>query len=157
MRLTITGYGFKEAEVGFSRILALTSNVSSAWPAVIRELRSQQAQQFTTQGASGASGKWLPLSAQYKIAKQKKYPGRTILERTGRLRASLQVETGDSAIEKHPMSLFFGTTVPYAQYHQDGPRRRPIFSLTNRQLASIGSTMHKWLGAEVSKAMRSAA
>jgi phage gpG-like protein len=116
------------------------------------------AEQFTSQGALGQSGRWAPLQERYRAYKARTYPGRTILERSGRLRASLQVQTGDTVIETTPQSLFFGTDVPYGIYHQSGSGvpRRQIFSLTNRQAASIGMAVHKWLGSEMSKAFAGA-
>jgi phage gpG-like protein len=160
--ISITGEGGQIAalQVGLSRLLRLTDDISSAWPAVTQELRDIMAEQFTSQGALGQTGRWAPLEGRYAARKRRQYPGRTILERTGALRASLQVSTGQSIVERSPRALFFGTSVPYAGYHQSGTEkmpRRAIFAMTNRQAARIGSVLHKWLGAEMSQAFARAA
>lgn len=159
--ISIKGHGVDPLLVGLSRLLRLTDDLSTAWPSVTAELRQIMAEQFTSEGGAGGNlGKWKPLSEAYAEWKRRKFPGRTILELTGALRASLQVETADSVVVGTPKSLYFGTSVVnekgvhYPIFHQlgQGVPRRPIFSFSNRQTARIGSVLHKWLGREMAKA-----
>lgn len=161
IQISITGKGFDGTLIGFSRVIRVVNDFRGAWPSVVRELRAIMAQQFTSQGTYGGSGRWKPLSEVYAAWKRKKFPHRTILELTGAMRASLQVQTVDSVIEGSSNRLFFGTSVtdpesgyfyPIAHQVGKGVPRRPIFSLTNRQAAHLGSTIHKWIGRESSKA-----
>lgn len=115
--------------------------------------RSMEARIFTSQGASGRAGRWPGLSPRYQAQKARRYPGRTILERTGRLRASLQVETGDSIVESSPGRLVLGTRVPYGRYHQKGegvPRRAPI-DMTDRDAAAAMAIVRRRLEANIRK------
>jgi phage gpG-like protein len=155
----ITGEGIEPLKIGLLRLRTLTDDISSAWPAVTQELRDIMAEQFTSQGALGQTGRWASLDKKYAARKARQFPGRTILERSGALRASLQVQTGDSIVEGSPRALFFGTSVPYAGFHQkgEGVPKRAIFAMTNRQTARIGMVLHKWLGAEMTKAFARAA
>lgn len=115
--------------------------------------RDVEARTFTSQGASGRSGSWPGLDPRYAAQKARRYPGRTILERTGRLRASLQVETSDSIVESSVGRLVLGTRVPYARYHQRGdgvPRRAPI-DVTNRDAAQAMAIVRRRLEANIRK------
>ena len=101
-----------------------------AWAVIMRRLARAEGTQFRTEGAY-ASGGWAPLSPAYAARKARAYPGKPILERTGRLVRSLTSPTAPDAIRRsEPHLMEFGTSVPYGRYHQTGtrfmPRRRPV-------------------------------
>ena len=95
-------------------------------------------------------GGWAALSPAYAAWKMRKFPGRKILELTGRLKRSLTLEGGglgpDGIYEEGPTSLTVGTSVPYARFHQMGtpkmPQRRFLW-LSNEQ--AYGKLLHRYL------------
>jgi len=104
---------------------------------------------FSAEGAFEDRPRWQDLSPAYAIWKARHYPGRKILERTGRLRSSLVNKGGiDNVFEVTPDSLTVGTTVPYAMYHQTGTLRMPrrkIIELTDAQKLRWVHLMHQYL------------
>ena len=97
-----------------------------------------QERQFGSEGTRGGA-KWADLKPRYKAWKDKHYPGRKILERTGALSRSLSNDADPEHIKfVSPKQARFGTTVDYAIYHQHGTRRmaarKPVL-LTKRDRA----------------------
>jgi len=131
--------------------------VVSRWDAQITDIEevaddineafiADQKRSFRSEGASSGP-KWAPLSPLYKRWKSKNYPGMPILQRTGRLRASLTLpghpEHGFAVLSKTTMQV--GTEVPYAIHHQAGSTslpRRPIIRFTSRFRKAVESAMH---------------
>ena len=102
----------------------------AAWPSVTRRLAVMLAGQFELEGGRGSRGGWPPLSPRYARRKQKRYPGRLVLQAGGRLRGSLVGKSADTVEALEPGRMKFGTSVPYAIFHQTGTRNmpaRPIF------------------------------
>jgi hypothetical protein len=116
---------------------------------------------FRTQGAyvynaehgivgGGSFGGWPPLSRWYAAWKERVAPGLPIMVFSGRLKASLEPESG--SIEQvrimRPLEASFGTSVPYAWKHQRGdpsthlPQRRIVF-LTSSQ--TYGRLAHRYI------------
>lgn len=90
---------------------------------------------FDTEGESGASGKWAPLSPKYAAWKEKHYPGKPILRRTDALYKGLTERP--MAVESiTATTAVFGTDRFYAAIHQRGgwvsgwPPERPVIALT---------------------------
>lgn len=106
------------------------------WDAVQFEFYKIEKEQFSSEGAAGASGKWKPLSSPYKERKARQYGAVPILTASGRLYRSLTSSGGDAVVEKRPLELVLGSRVPYARHHQSGtgrmPKREPI-SITPEQ------------------------
>ena len=131
------------------------SDFTDAWPGVRESIRGMFAAQFPTEGAHGASGKWAPLTARYAAWKARRYPGRKILELTGLLKGSLtSAGHPDEVVQESKTSLWVGTAVPYAQYHQFGTpimRKREIVSLTSRDVASMAMAVHRKVDRDVNK------
>ncbi len=97
-------------------------------------IRESIAGQFPKSGAHEGLPAWTPLSARYASYKARRYPNTPILVRSGRLRNALAEITGDSIATIEPDRLTYGTSVPYALYHQRGTRKmpaRPILRLSN--------------------------
>jgi phage gpG-like protein len=92
-------------------------------------IREEQ-QQFATEGRH-ASGGWKPLKPATLASKRRRGLRMEILQATGDLMSSL-TDRGDKNMifDAKPTELVFGTSVPYAIFHQTGTRRmsrrRPI-------------------------------
>ncbi len=90
---------------------------------------------FATEGRKRApsgrfsGGVWPRLSPRYAAWKKVHFPGRKILEREGDLKKSLVWSgrrLGAKGIwDAHPDYVRFGTSVPYASYHQTGTATLP--------------------------------
>lgn len=86
---------------------------------------------------------WAPLSARYTRWKARRFPGRRILERSGRLRRSIVTRVEGSA-------LIASTDVPYAAAHQFGTHRlpaRPFLVLTEDDLTAAAQALAESLDA----------
>lgn len=119
----------------FNRIEQYISDFRSVFPNVAKEFYAIEVQQFDSQGARGASGRWAPLSTAYAKFKAVAFPGQTILKATTSLYDSMTNPDAPDAIYRvEPMMLTVGTKDPKAMGHQRGKRNlpaRPIISLTN--------------------------
>lgn len=82
------------------------------------------AEQFSTEG--GRTGGWAALSPRYAEDKLQRWGSQPILVASGRMRQSL---TGGGAGSVSRQiggdTLEFGTSVPYARFHQSGTSRMP--------------------------------
>lgn len=120
----------------FNRLDSL-SDLRPLWPEVIREFYLIEAEQFDSEGAAGASGKWAPLSDTYAKYKQVAYPDKPILRADDDLFESLtDPEAAGAILQPEQDQLTIGTSVPYAIYHQRGTSRmpaRPPISLAEAQ------------------------
>ncbi len=123
----------------FNRIDEQITDLRSIWPAVAEVFYKAERDQFDTEGAAGASGKWAPLSQAYKKYKEQHFPGEPILQREHSLVESLTSAEGlDSIFRPEPDELVIGSKAPYALAHQRPkagsklPARPPI-SLTETQ------------------------
>lgn len=158
--ITVDQTGLDQVVARVTRVeLFLRDPITECRAELIAWFRALQAKIFTTQGGSGASGRWEPLSPTYARAKARQFPGRTILERSGRLRASLQVETSDSIIESSVRRLVLGSAVPYARFPQRGegqPRRSPI-DITNQDAGTVAMIIRRRLARVVSGELAGAA
>jgi phage gpG-like protein len=78
---------------------------------------------FATEGSSGGS-KWAPLDPKYKKAKQKKFPGRKVMSRSGALRKSLTNKGDTDHVATYqmtkPQAVMVGTKNKVAAYHIKG-------------------------------------
>lgn len=107
--------GAKEIAFAVSRFSDAIQDYRPAWEETADYLGQVTERRFDQHGPG-----WAPLSPAYAAWKSANYPGRGILVRTGRMRASM----GD--VQRiSPMSLEWGTSVPYAVFHQRGTRKMP--------------------------------
>lgn len=114
------------------RLASLEGLLAPAMPVVAAAL----ARNFEEEGRPEP---WAPLSPRYALWKSRRFPGRRILERSGRLRRSIvsRVEGG---------ALIASTDVPYAAAHQFGaPARRlparPFLGLTEGDKEDVANTI----------------
>lgn len=117
-----------EAQVD-RQLLRFAGRARDARPAfreMARRFAPAEGRQFDSQGAYG-SGPWKPLSPEYAAWKERHYPGRKIMQRTGALKRDLTERPfGVEVIE--PSHMVLGTNRSYAKYHQRGgstPGRPP--------------------------------
>lgn len=102
----------------FSRLDRL-DDFRPIWPPVIAEFYAIEQEQFDSEGAAGASGKWRALSKAYGEWKEVHYPGAPILQREGDLVASLtDPEAAGAILQPREDELIIGTSIPYARVHQ---------------------------------------
>jgi len=134
IRFTAEISGQVQLDRAFNRIDRFISDFRNVWPAVTDIFYATEERLFQSQGGSGASGKWAPLSAVYKKWKQIHYPGQPILRRENTLYESLTSPEGlDSIYRAERFMLTIGTKTPYARAHQHGLGRMParlLISLT---------------------------
>ena len=106
-----------------------------------REFYAIEREQFASEGRTGASGRWKPLTRAYAQWKQVAAPGKPILELTGTLKRSLtQPNAKFSTRRITPDEMTVGTTDPKAVFHFRGTKRmsvRPPVSLTPAQTRRI--------------------
>jgi len=95
-----------------------------------RDFHNANKELFRSEGASGAHGKWKQLSPKYRAWKTKKYPGKKIMELTGRLKTALTTSKGDSgySASRSGNKMFFTwlIDVDYWKFHQKGMRPLPM-------------------------------
>lgn len=84
---------------------------------------------FETEGAVYGN-KWAPLNPAYEAFKAQKYPGKGILERTGKMRRGFVRDYG-------PDFAMVGNTVPYFRYHQS--RKDRTSNLPRRVMLKLDS------------------
>lgn len=135
MRFVATVDGAVEMVRSFNRIEQQISDFRFIWPAVAEEFYSLEAEQFKTEGASGASGRWASLSLAYAKYKAVHFPNMPLLKATTSLFDSMTSFEAPGAVYRPDKDeLTIGTSVPYAIYHQRGTKRmpaRPIISLSD--------------------------
>lgn len=140
--------GIEVLNRGFNRIEQIITDFRPIWPNVAGEIYAINQEQFDSEGGKGASGKWAALSPAYKKWKEINYPGQPILQREGRLVASLtDPEAADAIYQPGKDELVIGTRVPYATAHQRGGRmpQRQIFSFSEQQKTRIQKSIQQGL------------
>lgn len=137
IRFTAEVEGIPVLDRAFNRIDEYISDLRSVWPAVSQEFYAIELEQFESQGAAGASGRWTPLSDAYARFKVRVFPGEPILQATHALKDSMtSPDALDSVFIPEPQQLAIGTKREGARAHQRGVGRlpaRPIISMTEGQ------------------------
>lgn len=130
LNLQIQTFGFKEAQGKLKKLHDSFGNWRPEFNMIGDALKQYyEVAVFATEGAILGTpwAKLLPTTA---YAKAKKYPGRGILERTGKLKKSYKYRAFDDF-------MVFANTAPYAIYHQKGtfamPSRLVIFIDQNQK------------------------
>lgn len=105
------------------------------FPKLVPVFEAAEKRQFDARGQGPSKGAWAQLSERYEQWKSANYPGRNILERTGRLREALTSSGSPFAMRNVGTSQFdFGTIgLDYASYHQTG-----TFSMPDRPPFDFG-------------------
>lgn len=133
----------------FNRVEQIISDFRPIWPFVSDEIYTINAEQFDSEGAKGASGKWAALSPAYKKWKEIHYPGQPILQAEGDMVASLtDPEASDAVYLPRIDELVIGTRDEKARAHHLGLGNlpaRPIFSFSEPQKRRIQKAIQKGL------------
>lgn len=105
-------------------------------------------EQMDTEGRRGLGRRWQPLSDPYREWKQRNYPGRKMLVRTGGMKGALldkraALTVTDSRVIYEPR----GERAEVAARHQsgDGPPRRKIVALTGMDVRGIERVFAHWI------------
>ncbi len=112
--------GSNEFCLGIQSLAGQIADWRGAWPGIAGHLITMLTEQFGGEGARATGTPWAPLSKQYAKRKQEQYPGRPILQASGRLWQSLVGRTQDTVEEQEPLKLKFGSRLDYAVYLQSG-------------------------------------
>ena len=143
IRFTASIDGAEIFDRAFSRLDSL-DDMRPLWPNVIAEFYLIEQEQFDTEGAAGATGRWPALSPAYKAWKDVHYPGEPILQREHDLIASLtDPEASGAILRPGEDELIMGTSVPYALVHQR--RGRPPISFSESQKRRIQKALQRGL------------
>jgi phage gpG-like protein len=136
-----------------SRILDIMANdlndFKPMFQKIANDFRKTERGIFDSQGAFEGGSKWPALSPAYKQIKDRKYPGRRILEATGAMRKSLTLQAGSGHISQPTTdSLTIGTRDKKAPYHQSGtskmPQRKVLF-LTDAEKSRLTRIAHEYI------------
>lgn len=147
MRLELDAFGDKQVAREILRFGDRATDARPAWNSIIGQLERLEAAQFDSEGAR-ASGGWAPLAPATVAEKARRGLDRRILHATGALRASLTRHSDDAIRESHPNEMRFGTTVPYAVFHQRGrgvPQRRSVELTETDRHAIFVQTVQRFL------------
>jgi hypothetical protein len=148
IRLTLEG------EQIWDRALAgLESRIADAgpaWPQVLTAFRAIAKAAMDSEGASTDAGAWPQLapSTQRQRARKGFGAAHPILERTGRLRRAVMLES-DSTVTQSPKQLMIAIDLDYFRFHQSRrprlklPRRAPI-SFTQDQRYQLIHPLRLW-------------
>lgn len=146
--LKITVDGEEKLNRAFDTLGKTVSDWRPAWPEIEQIFFRAELEQFNSEGAR--STKWAPLGSKYAKQKARRFPGRKMLVRTGRLKRSLSVigsGGSDQIRDADQTSLTLGSRVDYGIYHQRGtprmPARRPI-EITVRDFGRLTSRMFRF-------------
>lgn len=137
-RITSEILGTRQLDLALVGLKKDISDLRPIWPLFLAEARKLTGLQFSTRGRRGHHGRWQNLDPKYAAAKAKKFPGKQIMIRSGDMFGSLVARTQHSIVDmSQPLSMEYGTRIPYATYHQHGslisnlPKRR-VLDFTDR-------------------------
>ena len=102
------------------------SDLRPAWAQIIEAFKVQQRELFAGEGRE--AGGWEPLDPAYARWKAKRFPGRGILQRTGKLAAAATGASSDFLVVSQPLLLMARVMIHYATWID---RRREISPLTD--------------------------
>lgn len=144
IRFSADVLGIPVLDRAFNRLDNVVSDFRPIWPFVATEFYAAEREQFNTEGAAGASGKWAPLSPAYKRWKEKNFPGLPILRLSNVLMDSLTTPDAlDSVFIAEPQQLTIGTKAIQGLVHQR--RGRPPISLSESQKRRVQKAIQRGL------------
>lgn len=132
--------GIANMKVATEAMIARALDLRPVFEVMHQAWTVEMIEQFATEGSYYMGEQWAPLSPEYAKRKMRKYGPMPILIATGALVKSLIGEGGEHVKQIGPDHAVFGTSVPYAQYHQGGTGKMPkrqIIKVTD-QLARVG-------------------
>lgn len=122
IHLTGTVLGSQQLLRSLTRIISASHDLSGAFEEFGEEFREVEKERFDAEGF----GDWPPLSPAYAARKLRLYGNKPILRATDALYQSLTIKGAPGNVSiVQPMSADFGTSIPYAVFHQTGTSRMP--------------------------------
>lgn len=122
--------GEKAVARRLGRVKWHVENWAPIWPEVITHLERTVKRQFDSQGVYGGGSRWTPITDSWKKQKQREGRSPDIMRYTGRLEDSFLVDDHEEHLSiTMANELWWGTTVPYASYHQHGTDIMPVRKL----------------------------
>ncbi len=115
---------------------------------------------FARLGARRGHTLWKPLSEPYASFKTSRHARRTggsygpysdrPLTKLGHLKSSFILGAPDNVFRQRKKEMFFGSQIPYAQYHQDPeveghPPKREMVFVTEKDKKEMGREVIKWV------------
>lgn len=146
MKITWEVDGIPVLNRSFARVGEHLSDLRPIWDDVQKDFWKIEAEQFKSEGAKGASGKWKALSRPYAKQKAQRYGVKTILRASDRLMDSLTGQTGDTVLIKEKNEFGIGTSLSYAMYHQRGGGRlpkRPVIDFSDTQKRTLSKGIQR--------------
>lgn len=130
----------------FNRIGSEVRDFSVPFSFIHEDFKQTEKQIFENEGLPEG---FLPLtSRRYRLWKEKYFPGRKIMQLTGRLKESLTDTSADTVSEITGTTAVFGTNVAYAHRHQMGtfgmPTRK-IVQITDEVKRRWDKIIHRWV------------
>lgn len=148
-RIVSTVDGVETMNRAFNRTEGYVSDMRNFAPAVSQEFYRIEAEQFASEGAAGASGRFTPLSKPYERFKAIAFPGETILRATGHMEASLtDPDALDAIFIATADEITLGTKDPKAIGHHRGLGNlpaRPVISMSEQQKRRIQKAIQREL------------
>lgn len=134
MRLELDVFGDQQVNRELLRFADRVVDARPLWDHLILQLRLLEQEQFAMQG-DRASGGWLDLADSTiarKAAKGRDDPSRILVDSDALLKSLTEPGADDAVHLSEPDMMIFGTTVPYARFHQlgDGVPQRRFLELT---------------------------
>lgn len=142
----------------FNRLESIPKDLSGIFKDVEKEFHAIEAENFQSENAKGASGRWKPISKKTEEIKIRKRGTFALL--AGTLIDSEALYKSLTGKSNHTVSIInkqgaaFGTNLPYAKLHQTGTKRmpaRPPIDLSDAQKRRIQKVIQKGLVDEVRK------
>lgn len=135
--------GYTELHRGLAGIDIAVNDLRPAWEQISKDFWEEQKGIFDAEGAFAGRNKWTELSEKYRQWKEIKYPGKPILQRTGKLYASLTGKNEGSIFNMEPLEMSIGSNVAYGIYHQS---RKPRKKIPRRPfLDTVESQRRRWM------------
>ncbi len=133
----------------FEDIAGIGDDLTEPFNDMAEEYYVSQSQVFDREGAFENRSKWPALSIAYARWKKKKFPGKKILELTGRMKKAATIRgAADNITRITHNEMTVGLSTPYAMKHQkglEGLPQRKIIELTDRQKKDWTRIMHNYL------------
>ena len=153
MKFGIDVDGEREFHLAFRNVAERIQDLRPSWPAVAKEFFEIEQDLFRSEGSSGASGRWAPLSRQYEEQKVREHGSFAlfagVLIRTGAMSNALTRKgAAHQVYEEQADSLTIGTGLPYPRAHMKPWRNRPArppIDLTDRDRERMRKVLRRGL------------
>lgn len=128
-KFTFEVQGVPQFNRAFNRVTDHIEDLREVWDEVQPVFYKIEEEQFKSEGTKGGA-RWKTLSPAYAKRKAKLYPGKPILQASGRMYEALTGQSGDSRVIKTKTEFAVGTSLSYPMMHQTGgkklPKRPPV-------------------------------